>query len=209
MEAGESLDRIATPEDVCQAIEALSDMELVRLRKIALFHMPGSEYAAPDEIINEAICRTLNAANGGKGRRWPKDVPFFAYLTQVIRGLGSDSRESEHQSKTVRLEAMAPEGATTEDVLGKLEHHHPDALTNAIDIEVERERQACIKADMDKIEAYFADDAQVTWIILGRKEESSLAEIMEMGEMTKTQYESAMRRYRRGIERIFSDKRPS
>lgn len=209
MEAGESLDRIATPEDVGQAIEALSDMELVRLRKAALIHLPGSEYAAPDEIINEAICRTLNAANGGKGRRWPKDVPFIAYLTQVIRGLGSDSRESEHQSKTARLEALAPEGATPEDILGLLGHHQTDALTNAIEIEADRERQARVRADMDRIETYFSDDAQVTWIILGRKEESSPAEIMEMGEMTKTQYESAMRRYRRGIGRIFSEKRPS
>jgi hypothetical protein len=171
--------------------------------------MPGSGYVAPDELIDEAICRTLNAANGGKGRRWPKDVPFIAYLIKVIQSLVSASRESEDQSKTIQLEAMAPEGATTEDVLGMLEHFHPDALANAIEIEADRERQARIKADIDRIEAYFADDAQVTWIIWGRKEESSLAEIMEMGEMTKTQYESAMRRYRRGVENIFSEKRPS
>lgn len=209
MEAGESLDRIATPEDVCQAFEALSDMELVRLRKIALVHMPGSVYASPDEIINEAICRTLNAANGGKGRRWPKDVPFFAYLTQVIRGLGSDSRESEHQSKTVRLEAMAPEGATTEDVLGFLEHYHPDALSNAIEIEADQERETRAKADLDRIDAHFAGDSQVTWLILGIKDGLSVAEIKELSDMTQTQYDTAMRRFRRGKEKIFSEKRPS
>ena len=209
LEAGESLDRIATPEDVCQAIESLSDMELVRLRKIALNYIPGSEYASPEEIINEAICRTLNAAYGGKGRRWPKDVPFFVYLIKVIQSLVSASRESEYQSKTDWLEAMAPADATTEDVLGHLDHHHSDALTNIIEVELNTERQARAKADADRIEANFSQDAQVTWLILGIKDELSVADIRELGGMTQTQYDSAKRRFRRGIEKIFSEKRPS
>ena len=209
MEAGESLDRLATPDDVRQAYEGLSDMELYRLHKAALIHLSGSEYSDPDEIINEAIIRTLKAANGGEGRRWPKNVPFIAYLIQVIRGLASDSRKSEYLSKTDWLEAMVPMDATTEDVLGHLDHHHSDALTNIIELELSIERQAKAKADADRIEAHFSQNPQVTWIILGRKDDLSPGEIMEMGEMTQTQYDTAMRRFRRGIEKIFSEKRPS
>lgn len=209
MEARESSDCLATPDDVCQAYEGLSDLELYKLHKAALIHLSGSEYSDPNEIINEAIIRTLKAANGGKGRRWPKNVPFIAYLMQVIRGLASDSRESEDQSKTDWLEAMVPADATTEDVLGHLDHHHSDALTNIIEVEMNIERQARAKADADRIEAHFSQDPQVTWIILGRKEDLSPAEILEMGEMNPTQYDTAMRRFRRGIEKIFSEKRPS
>ena len=209
MEAGESLDGLATPDDVCQAYEGLSDLELYRLHKAALIHLSGSDYSDPDEIINEAIIRTLKAANGGEGRRWPKNVPLIAYLIQVVRGLASDSRESEHQSKTDWLEAMVPADATTEDVLGHLDHHHSDALTNIIELELSIERQAKAKADADRIEAHFSQNPQVTLIILGRKDDLSPGEIMEMGEMTQTQYDTAMRRFRRGIEKIFSEKRPS
>lgn len=209
MEAGESLDCLATPDDVCQAYEGLSDLELYRLHKAALIQLSGSDYSDPDEIINEAIIRTLKAANGGEGRRWPKNVPFIAYLIQVIRGLASDSRNSEYQSKTDWLEAMVPADATTEDVLGHLDHHHSDTLTNILEVELNTERQARAKADADLIEAHFSQDTQVTWIILGRKEDLSPGEIMEMGEMTRTQYDTAMRRFRRGIENIFSEKRPS
>lgn len=204
MKGGESLDRLATQEEVIQAIESLSDEDFYRLRKAASFCLMGSDYIDLDEIINEAICRTLHGE-----RNWPKSVPFIAYMIQTMKGLSSDSRDSLQRSRTKQLEALAPDGVNIEEVMGRLDQRHPDPLTNLIEVEVNSERQVRAKVDSDRIEVFFAEDAQVTWLILGIKEESSPADIMELSGMTQTQYDTARRRFRRGVAKIFSEKRPS
>ena len=202
-------DNTATPEDVRQAIEALSKEESYRLRKAADILIGGTEYQAPLEIINEAIVRTISAANGGNGRHWPKDVPFMAYMIQTMRGLANDSRESSAQSKTDRIEAMAVDGLSADEVLGQLEHCHPDIVTTVIELEEFQERQDRAKAVADKIDAHFAGDSEITWIIMGNKDGQSAAEIRELAEMTETQYNTARRRFRRGLEKLFPGRRPS
>ena len=197
----------ATPEDVRQAIEALSKEDRYRLRKAAVICLSGTEYQAPQEIINEAIVRTISAANGGKGRRWPKYVPFMAYLIQTIKGLANDSRESPIQTKTVNMEAMTTEGIKAEDVLDRLEHSHSDVVTQTIELEETQERRDRAKADADKIDAHFTVDSEVTWIIMGHKDGLSATEIRDLGEMTQTQYETARRRFRRGLEKLFPGRR--
>ena len=204
MKGGESLDRPASREEVDQAIEALSAEDLYRLRKAASFCLLGSDYSDPDEIVNEAICRTL-----GGDRHWPKSVPFIAYMIQTMKGLGSDSRNSLQQLRTKQLEALVPDGMNVDEVLGKLDQRHPDALANMIEVEANSERQTRAKVDADKIEAFFAEDSQVTWVILGIKDELPPADIMDMGGISQTQYDTARRRFRRGVAKIFSEKRPS
>lgn len=193
----------ATLDDVRQAIESLSKEDRYRLRKAAAICLLGTEYQDYQEIINEAIVRTMNAANGCKGRRWPKNVPFIAYLIQTIKGLADDSRKSSIQTKTEYMETMATETASVEDVLGRIEHFHLDVVSQAIELEETEERRVRAKADADKIDAHFSGDREVTWIIMGHKDRCSAAEVREMGEMTQTQYETARRRFRRGLEKLF------
>lgn len=202
-------DNTATPDDVRQAIEALSKEETYRLRKAADILIGGTEYQASVEIINEAIVRTISAANGGNGRRWPKDVPFMAYMIQTIKGLANDSRESSAQTKTDHIEAMAVDGLSAEEVLGRLELCHPDIVTTVIEFEETQERQDRAKSAADKIDAHFSGDSEITWIIMGHKDGQSPAEIRELAEMTETQYNSARRRFRRGLEKLFPGRRPS
>lgn len=182
-------------------------MELYRLRKFARYCLSGTGFGDPNEIINEAIARTMNAAAGGEGRHWPMHVPFYVYLKKTVQGLASDYRNSEEQTKTGQLEAMVPEGSTTEEFLGSLKHSHPDALAQAIALEEAQEHQTRAKACADKICAYFAEDGEVGWIIEGHKEGYSASQIMELSGMTQTQYATARRRFRRGIEKLFPEKR--
>ena len=202
MEVAQSLDRMATPEEVGQAFEALPEEDLLRLWKAASYCLLGSEYSDPDELINEVVFRTLNG-----DRHWPKNIPFMAYFIQTMKGLGNDSYHSVDQSRFKQLESIAPEGGSVDDALGKLEHFHPDALTNAILVEKDQERRERETAALTRIEAHFADNDEVTWVFLGHKDGMTAAEIREVSGMTQTQYDSAMRRFRRGIEKVFSEKR--
>ncbi len=130
-------DDTATPDDIRHAIETLSKEDAYRLKKAAMLCLAGAEHQAAEEIINEAIVRTMNAASGLKGRRWPKRVPFIAYMIETLKGLASDSWGSSLQTKTESMDAMAMsiEGASVDDILGRLKHYHPDVPTQAIEIE--------------------------------------------------------------------------
>jgi predicted RND superfamily exporter protein len=70
-----------------------------------------------------------------------------------------------------------------------------------------QERQVRAKADLYKIEEHFSQDQEVTWIILGLKDELPPDEIRAMSNMTQKEYDTAKRRFRRGIEKIFPEKR--
>lgn len=204
MVPGDSPDGEATPEDVRQAIGTLSEEDLYRLLKYARYCLPGTGYEDPMELIGEAVSRTMAGATGGKERHWPKlRVPFFTYLRNTIRSLVSEARESEEQCKTLQLEAITPTGTSTEEFLGHLQHHHPDALT----LELARERQDQAKADLAKIDSYFSGDDEVFWIIEGQKDGLTAAEIREMAKMSQTEYETARRRFRRGLDKLFPEKR--
>lgn len=199
----------ATPEDVHQAIEALSKEDRYRLRKAAWICLPGTEYQQPAELIHEAIIRTMSASNGGNGRRWPKNVPFMAYMIQTIKGLADDSKESLPQKQTDHMEAMAIEGETSEDALGSSGHFNPDTPTQAIELEDVHRRQARAEADADLIDGRFVDDDEVMFIIMGHKDGMSAAAIREVSGMSQTQYETARKRLRRGLEKLFPGRRAS
>ena len=104
---------------------------------------------------------------------------------------------------------MATEGVSADDVLGRLQGFCPDVVTEAVEQEESQEQRDRAKADSDKIEAFFTNDSEVTWIIIGHKDGQSAAEIRELAEMTQTQYETARRRFRRGLENLFPGRRKS
>jgi len=204
-------DDTATSDDIRQAIESLSEEDAYRINKAAMLCLSGTNYETVEEIINEAIVRTMNAANGLKGRRWPKRVPFAAYMIETLKGLASDSRESPKQTRTASMDAMAAsmEDASMDDVLGQLEQYQPDVPTQAIEIEENQERQDRAKSDAEMIDAFFAADDEVKWIIMGIKDGIPVSEICELANMTQTQYETARRRLRRGREKLFPGRRKS
>lgn len=207
MEPKDFPDDPATPDEVRAAIAALSNVDRYRLHKAATCCLPGTEYQAPQELINEAVMRTMNAAAGDRGRRWPKNVPFIAFMIKTIQGIANDSQESAGQKMTDRVEALATEAVGVEQVLAQAEHYHPDTLTQALELEDANEREEEAKGIVGKIDAHFAGDEEVNWILMGLKDDLPAAEIRELSGMTQTEYETARRRFRRGLDKLFPEKR--
>lgn len=192
-----------TIDDVRQAYEALTNDDLYRLLKLARVFLIGTEYTDPQGLLNEALMRTLRAANGEKGRRWPKDVPFMAFLVQTMRGLADDSLNSSHVRQTQDVEALATEALTADEALGLRGHAHPDFVTLAVEAEERSILSDRAKQDAARIDAYFTGDEEVGWLIMGHKDDLKAAEIRDLSGMSQTQYETARRRFRRGLEKLF------
>ena len=88
------VDDFASSDDIRQAIESLSPEDLARIRKAAKYSLFGTEYQDPQELVNEAVARSMEGANGSKGRHWPKSVPFVAFMFKTIQSIANGSRES-------------------------------------------------------------------------------------------------------------------
>lgn len=192
-----------TIEEVRQAFESLTNDELYRLLKLARIFLVGTEYVDPQELLNETIVRTLRAANGEKGRHWPKSVPFMAFLVQTMQGLANDSLNSSYIKQTREMESLATEALTAEEALGAFGHTHPDVVALAIEVGEQVDKQDRARTDAARIDAYFSGDDEVGWLVMGHKDGLKAMEIRELSDMSQTQYETARRRFRRGLDKLF------
>lgn len=192
-----------TIDDIRKAFEALTNEELYRLRMLARVFLLGTEYDDPQELLNETVMRTLRAANGEKGRHWPKAVPFMAFLVQTMQGLADDSLNSSYIKQTQEMETLATEALTADEAIGARGHAHLDVVTLAIEAGELAGNHDRAKQDAVRIDAHFADDEEVGWLMMGHKDDLKAAEVRELAGMSQTQYETARRRFRRGLEKLF------
>lgn len=193
----------ATAADVRSAIEELSREEAARMHRAASYCMNGTRYGSATDLVNEALLRCLRAADGQKGRRWPTAVPFVAFMIQTIKGVANDSRESLEQRASVPLEDATLAAAAEVEAPGLRTYTTPDFVEQAIQLEEEQERIEKAAADAARIEAHFEGDAQMSWLIMGLKDDLSPSEIQAVSGMNQTQYNSARRKLRRHMEKLF------
>lgn len=189
----------ATLEQIEQAIVGLSDVEWIRLRKMASGHLWGTRLGDPDALINE----TIELLIVGR-RKWNVEMAFVPWMDSAMRSVANNLRTLKTQ----------PDVALAGDLVGD------DPPEEALDIFGEdgetplkalltQEARALAEKDLAKIEERFKDDQEVEWILMGLAEEMGASEIQAMGEMTQTQYETARKRLRRERERLFPGRRKS
>lgn len=191
----------ATPDQIEQAVEGLSDADWIRLRKLATWHLWGTRLASPDDLIGETIDRLLR----GK-RHWPFGLPFIPWMDGAMKSVADGLRNLD----SVKLEVLAAELTGDDDESGR---DPMDIL--AVDCVTPLDTMLCAEAEKEtataraKLDDYFRGDEGVGWILMGIDEGLRGEEIQEIGGMNKKQYETARKRLRRGIERLFSARRKS
>lgn len=77
----------ATPEEALDAFDNLSPSEHLAMRNYTLKHLRGTRFTEPLDLINEALCRTLDGR-----RKWPKEVAFGLYLCLAIKSISDSER---------------------------------------------------------------------------------------------------------------------
>ena len=207
---GKSADHAyATAEEICEAVERLTEAELGRIHRAAQYALFGTEYTDPQELLGEAVQRTLEGVGVKEGRHWPKDVHFVAYLIKTMQSVAEGSSSSISQSRTAHLEAMANHDGDVELVLAQEGFSSPDVVEQALELEETNERQARAKADAALIEAHFVDDEEIQFLIMGDKDGMMPCEIRAVSGMDQTTYDTARRRFRRGLNTLMPGRRKS
>lgn len=189
---------VADPDEVRQAIDSLTDADLVKLRQlseIAAFRLRRKVWGTDaKDMLQEAILRVLEGT-----RHWnPKKVDFVGFLAGTMLSIQSSWRKQAKRGELPILEADLP--ATNSD--GKA---MPNALQQAADHRLNPEQQLIESAALtqeqlfQQLEELFSEDSLAALIFSERRRGTNGPEIMKAMGLTRQDYDTAVRRMGRAI----------
>ena len=182
---------LASTQEAALTLRDLSQADLLRLKQIAKMRSSGLASLDWEDLVNEAVARVLAGT-----RRWPKSVPFIAFMAQTIRSVASEEWRRLDQAQ-VTLES---EMASTDE---------GEPITSLADIAanpIHPEREVISRRTLSEIEALFVNDAEAHQVLFGLAQGLAPAEIQTDSGMSPIQYASAQKRIRRSLARHFSVK---
>ena len=171
----------ASVEEALGAFEALTDSDLLALRKAAWTLIQGTQYSEPADILYEALTRCLDGR-----RRWPLDAPFTSFLLNAMRSISSGDREvyrarygideSKLEEELIALGAVAP--SAEEDAIA-----------------AERARFATARAE--ELRRSFKGDPAARAVMDGWLRDLTADEMMAKHSLSFKQFEAARKRVAR------------
>ena len=176
----------ATPAEVETAIQALSDVDGHRLKKVSdLFagklRALGLGIGGRD-LLQEAIAKTY-----GGVRHWKKKkVTFVKHLIETMRSIASHAPDE--------LKGATVVAASAEDALGGL-----DGIAGSSSTPDPR-RMTSAREQLGEIWKTFEDDVEVVFVLEAIAEGKPGPEIQAELGITGTEYETILRRLRRGLD---------
>jgi DNA-directed RNA polymerase specialized sigma24 family protein len=204
--AKKSKEVTATPEEVIRAVENLTDAELkklndyARMTVLALGRYAGTIDA--NDLLQEAIQRVL-----GEKRHWkPAKVDFVGFLIGAMKSIASNWKAQAKRNPPTIRESDFPE-ADEESPPSPFElarDSRPEPLQELLDSDLPTEEWL-----VEEIEALFADDTICSLILGAWRDGENGPTIMKTLELTRTQYDTAVRRINRRILKRWPEGRPN
>ncbi len=182
--------RIHSDAEVERAVAGLTPADLKRLRAVAraILSRDGLSGAdrGPDDLVSEAVTRTLNRSRG-----WRLQLDFLRHLAQSMRSIAWTWKErfdvATRAGLPVSLENVPLPTTIDESLLS----HEPNPRAAAIARDLVR-----------KIAAQFADDHVASAVLAGWAVGDKGPEIRRRHELTENQLRAAVRRIRRFALRL-------
>lgn len=177
-------------EEIRQAIDGLTTVELVRLRKAGRIYAVGLACDV-DDLIGEAVAAAI-AGN----RRCRRDMMIVPFLVGAMRSIASKTRVSAKRAgEVISLDATGTDGRP---MVAPPISHEPDVETLWL-------REEDRKLRIEALEELFADDEDALLMIWADLEETPKEEIKMQHDIDDKAYATIRRRIRRKIERRFPD----
>lgn len=193
--------RTATQDEVLEAVEMLSDAELLRLRQFGERLTYGTAYAGGEDILHEAIVAVI-----GMKRRWPIELPFLVFMHGAMKGIASNDRTSlRARTEVSAAELVGVDDSDADEFLAGLASKSDVAGIDEL-LVAEEDRQALLR-DVEAVYAWFEDDEEITLILMAIEDGFIGKAIQETCDMSTTQYESGRKRMRRGVAKMLAERR--
>ncbi|MHB8742707.1 MAG: RNA polymerase sigma factor [Sulfuricaulis sp.] len=168
-------------EEVGALVRGLSPDEQNKLRYWGRIYAAGTGLMG-DDLVHSAFVTVLSG-----DRRCGKDVPFTAFMHGTIRSLADTAQSSVWRT---RVDALSSKSATEQRVIEPVAHNNVP-------------RDLIHKETLDRIFSLFADDDQLSEILLYRSQGYEPQEIQQTLQLTSTQYDSALRQIRRVLNQRY------
>jgi len=188
----EPTENYASAQEVAGALVTLSSANKARLRYAAHLRSIGLIGVSWEDLLSEAAARALSGT-----RRWPKDVPFVAFMMQTVRSIAS---EEWHRLST-RGETLESDLQATDD------NQEGSVLAEIVLDTVTPERVAQARSALREIEGLFIDDPDALSVFRGLALGHSPEETQVQAGMSAVSYASTQRRIRRTLANHFAEKR--
>ena len=192
--------RVADPEEILSAFDALEVHDLVRLKEFAktrIFRIgPRAAHGrTADDLFNETVKRMLDGT-----RKWqPERVDLMKYLFDAIRSVSSGwaghrkrNRSSPEyavvEADLIKLDEDGDPRSPVDDVASSFNTPEDEMLYSEAETEPDL---------VDEIEASFADDEQATLVLVGLQEGLGGPQIRQECGLTEKEYRTVVRRIKR------------
>ena len=187
-------DDTLSEEEMRQAIAALSDVDLLKLERAAVW-LASRRSISADDLMQEAICRSLEGA-----RRCPRGVRLVAFVINVMRSILSSHQKARAGDP---IELATPVSALSEG------DDEVDPLANIRDSGRTPEQQLLAEAEANQMKAalhrLFDDDPEAELVLLdifaGLTAEETRADL----QLDETEYATIRRRIRRRINQRYPE----
>lgn len=174
--------------EIADAIRALTQADLVRLRRVAQRYAWGRPIEPEDLLQQEAFARALD------GRKCPTHIGVVKFLAESMRSIAhGESEKAGHRLKLVSVSKTGPHQQQANSV-------HDPGLTPEESL-MSRQSEAAMRSS---IVTLFEDDPQARDIVEGTLEGWSAAELRELTGLDETGYASKRRLIRRRVDKAFS-----
>ena len=176
----EAASGFVSTDEVAAALAELSTVDSARLAQLARLRCLGAVGLEWRDLLHEAFIRVLDGR-----RRWPRDVPFVAFVAQSMRSIASETRQAD----------LVEFGA-----LGEHESGDEQGIANVLArTDITPEREMAGRQMLLEIEALFAGDAIGLAVLEGMARGDSAGEVQAQLGLDPTAYASTLRRIRRRL----------
>ena len=156
---GRSHGRDATLDEVLAAIEAIDAAGFLMLRACAAGRLFGTRFRDPNDLVQDALLSVVEGAQPGssrKGRKWPVSVPFMAFLTNAMKGIASNDRESiATKSEVLATELVGDDGGDADEALATVSSASGPGADETL---MDAAEAADLLAQRDALFEFFAGD---------------------------------------------------
>ncbi|TVM30542.1 RNA polymerase sigma factor [Oceanidesulfovibrio marinus] len=176
-------------DEICSAIEGLSDEEWCRLNK-GSSALARFSSLSPEDLIQEAIVRALDGR-----RKYKRDLQMIVFLMGIMKSIVSSEAKASERHKEISLQVYNP---------GTQEEYQ----AGIADERATPERETIARLDLAKIKSeipflFVEDSEEVQLFVMGVVEGMTKEEVQRISGLYGNEYDSARRLFRRRIEKAF------
>jgi len=204
---GQRHGRDATLDEALAAIESIDTAGYLVLRARAAQRIFGTRFRDPKDLVQEALLSIIEGAQLGsrKGRKWPISVPIMAFLTNCMKGIASNDRESvATKSEVLATELVGEEGGDADEAMASVSEASAPGVDETL---MSAAEAAELLAQRDSLFDFFAADDEITLILMAMEDGLRGAAVQQICGLSQVQYETARTRLRRGKAKMLAQRR--